>query len=166
MMTDPGSTQMTAESTEMMEIEPLDSLSTSRLDIECSDNDINQSNPIAKSQTKASDTTVTEHCPPAEVRKWSIYDNAGEQQPQGIYWRSPLSMLSSFLFGLLACVGHQLYYSHLDKKVVGNDSEQQWALRLIHASQNCTIMLTRDIGLEPLLLILLKSVLFAPLDWL
>ena len=169
-MTDPDSTEKNTESNVIMETKPLNPLSTSRLDIQFPNNDINQSTPSVKSQTenseeiKATDTNVTERSSPTEDRKWSLYDDAGEQQQQGIYWRSPLSMMSFFLFGLLACVGHQLFYSHLDKKEVGNDSEQQWALRSVRASQNCTIKLTRDIDSGPLLLILLKPVLFALLD--
>jgi len=48
---------------------------------------------------------------------------------QGIYWRSPISMVSFLLFGVLASVSHHFYYSSLDGKQVGNDRQQQWSLR-------------------------------------
>lgn len=59
----------------------------------------------------------------------SATSTAAEKHHQGIYWRSPIGMVSFLLFGVLASVSHHLYYSSLDGKQVGNDNDQQWALR-------------------------------------
>jgi hypothetical protein len=48
---------------------------------------------------------------------------------EGIYWRSPIAMVAFFLLGLFASIAHHVYYSSLDGNRVGNDREQQWALR-------------------------------------
>jgi hypothetical protein len=50
---------------------------------------------------------------------------------EGIYWRSPISMVAFFFFGVLASLMHHVYYHSLDGKQVGNDTEQQWALRFV-----------------------------------
>lgn len=49
---------------------------------------------------------------------------------EGIYWRSPVTMVAFFLFGIIASISHHVYYSSLDGNQVGNDNSQQWALRL------------------------------------
>jgi hypothetical protein len=38
-------------------------------------------------------------------------------------------MVSFLSFGVFASVSHHLYYSSLDENKVGNDNDQQWALR-------------------------------------
>jgi hypothetical protein len=53
---------------------------------------------------------------------------------EGIYWPSPIAMVMFFLFGLLASCTHHIYYHSLAGKQVGNDSEQQWALRFFSFS--------------------------------
>jgi hypothetical protein len=52
----------------------------------------------------------------------------------GVYWRSPVSMIALFLLGILMAIGHHLYYASLRSKEVGNDNEQQWALRSLISS--------------------------------
>jgi len=66
-------------------------------------------------------------------RRWSVHENgsANEPQPQGIYWRSPISMAVFLFFGVMSCVGHHLYYMSWDKEEVGTDSQQQWVLRSV-----------------------------------
>jgi hypothetical protein len=59
----------------------------------------------------------------------SAATTAEEKHHQGIYWRSPIGMVSFLIFGVVASVSHHLYYSSLDGKKVGNDNDQQWALR-------------------------------------
>jgi hypothetical protein len=48
---------------------------------------------------------------------------------EGIYWRSPMTMVAFLFLGIFASMGHHFYYSSRDGKRVGNDREQQWALR-------------------------------------
>jgi hypothetical protein len=50
---------------------------------------------------------------------------------QGIYWRSPITMVSLFLFGVVMCLGHHLYYNSLIGKLVGDVDDQQRALRCV-----------------------------------
>jgi len=59
----------------------------------------------------------------------SAATTAAEKHHQGIYWRSPIGMVSFLIFGVFASVSHHLYYSSLDGNKVGNDNDQQWALR-------------------------------------
>jgi hypothetical protein len=47
----------------------------------------------------------------------------------GIYWRSPASMVIWFLVGTLMALDHHLYYRSLDGQVVGDVDEQQRKLR-------------------------------------
>lgn len=47
----------------------------------------------------------------------------------GIFWRSPALMISCFLLGMLASIGHHLFYSHFDGTIVGSPSEQEWNIR-------------------------------------
>src|ERR1700730_17251812 len=50
---------------------------------------------------------------------------------QGIHWLSPITMLSLFLFGVLMCLGHHVYYNSLVGQVVGDVDDQQRALRSV-----------------------------------
>jgi hypothetical protein len=59
----------------------------------------------------------------------SAATTGAEMHHQGIYWRSPIGMVSFLIFGVFASVSHHFYYSSLDGKKVGNDNDQQWALR-------------------------------------
>lgn len=58
-----------------------------------------------------------------------LIGDASNQHHEGIYWPSPITMASFFLFGVLTSYMHHLYYHYLDGKQVGNDRQQQWALR-------------------------------------
>jgi hypothetical protein len=49
--------------------------------------------------------------------------------PQGIYWWSPAGMIGFFLCGIVFSIAHHAYYESLDGRRVGNDQEQQWAIR-------------------------------------
>jgi hypothetical protein len=48
---------------------------------------------------------------------------------KGIYWRSPMTMVAFLFLGIFASMAHHFYYASRDGKRVGNDREQQWALR-------------------------------------
>ena len=48
---------------------------------------------------------------------------------EGIYWRSPITMVAFLFLGIFASIAHHFYYTSLDGNRVGNDREQQWALR-------------------------------------
>jgi hypothetical protein len=48
---------------------------------------------------------------------------------EGIYWRSPITMVAFLFLGIFASIAHHIYYTSLDGNRVGNDREQQWALR-------------------------------------
>jgi hypothetical protein len=48
---------------------------------------------------------------------------------EGIYWRSPITMVAFLFLGIFASIAHHFYYASLDGNRVGNDREQQWALR-------------------------------------
>jgi hypothetical protein len=67
----------------------------------------------------------------AEGRKESIFVAGDKTYHQGIYWRSPISMVTFFLLGVFMSVGHHLYYSSLVGQVVGNVNDQQTALRFV-----------------------------------
>lgn len=51
--------------------------------------------------------------------------------PHGIHWWSLIWAVVSFVFGLALCVGHHLFYSHLNGIVAGNAKEQEWHLRCV-----------------------------------
>jgi hypothetical protein len=55
--------------------------------------------------------------------------DADEPIHKGIYWWSPIAMVSFFLLGVLTSFMHHFYYTVLDERQVGNDRQQQWALR-------------------------------------
>jgi hypothetical protein len=50
---------------------------------------------------------------------------------QGIYWPSPITMVSSFFVGVSMCLGHHLYYNSLIGEVVGDNDGQQRAIRSV-----------------------------------
>jgi hypothetical protein len=50
-------------------------------------------------------------------------------EPHGIHSWSLVLTISWFVFGLLACAGHQKFYSDLDGAVAGNSNQQEWNLR-------------------------------------
>lgn len=54
--------------------------------------------------------------------------------PQGIYWCSPAGMVGFCLCGIVFSIGHHVYYKSLNGKRVGNDNEQQWAIRYLQNS--------------------------------
>jgi hypothetical protein len=64
-------------------------------------------------------------------RKQSVFVPDDRKYHEGIYWLSPITMLVLLLIGISASVGHHTYYSSLDGKVVGNDTDQQWKLRYL-----------------------------------
>jgi hypothetical protein len=72
---------------------------------------------------------------PSGPRRYSVSENVAthtlQPQTQGIYWRSPNSMVGFFVCGVLACVAHHLYYLSWDGKEVGTENQQQWALRSV-----------------------------------
>ncbi|KUJ17415.1 uncharacterized protein LY89DRAFT_733266 [Mollisia scopiformis] len=49
--------------------------------------------------------------------------------PQGIYWPSPMMMIGLFCIGIVISAVHHVYYSFLDRRRVGDDQEQQRAIR-------------------------------------
>ena len=65
---------------------------------------------------------------------------------EGIYWRSPITMVAFLFLGIFASIAHHLYYTSLDGNRVGNDREQQWALRsglsFVDFPQRCVTYLT------------------------
>jgi hypothetical protein len=50
---------------------------------------------------------------------------------QGIYWLSPITMVSLFFLGVFMSIGHYFYYSSLVGNVVGGIDDQQRALRCV-----------------------------------
>lgn len=48
---------------------------------------------------------------------------------QGIYWRSPITMVTFFLSGVFISAGHHLYYSSLVGRAVGNVTDQELVIR-------------------------------------
>lgn len=63
---------------------------------------------------------------------------------EGIFWQSPINMVAFFVFGILTSCMHHLYYHFLDGKLVGNDSQQQWALRHSILSLSPSISLSAE----------------------
>ena len=55
--------------------------------------------------------------------------DAEEPIHKGIYWWSPIAMVTFFLLGVLTPFMHHFYYTILNGRQVGNDLQQQWALR-------------------------------------
>jgi hypothetical protein len=53
---------------------------------------------------------------------------------KGIYWWSPIAMVTFFFLGVLTSFMHHFYYTVLDERQVGNDRQQQWAVRFESAS--------------------------------
>lgn len=51
--------------------------------------------------------------------------------PLGIHWRSPITMVSTFLSGLASAVALHCYYSSLNGERVGDTNQQQRALRYV-----------------------------------
>ena len=51
-------------------------------------------------------------------------------QEQGIFWRTPITMIASFLFAIMCSAVLHAYYSSLDGTLVGGPSDQQNALRI------------------------------------
>ena len=49
-----------------------------------------------------------------------------------IYWRSPTSMLLTYLLGLGAAIGQHVFYSSLMEDYVGGIDQQQKVLRYVH----------------------------------
>lgn len=49
----------------------------------------------------------------------------------GIYWRSPVTVLSTLVFGLAAALSLHGYHASLDGKQVGDSAQQQKALRYV-----------------------------------
>lgn len=49
----------------------------------------------------------------------------------GIYWRSPFIIIGSFLIGVMACVGHGVYYAYLRGGVVGIVGFQEKNIRSV-----------------------------------
>ncbi|KAL2831743.1 hypothetical protein BDW59DRAFT_124417 [Aspergillus cavernicola] len=52
------------------------------------------------------------------------------KKQHGIHWRMPTAMISCFLIGLGLAIGHHFHYYSLDGTRVGNQSKQEWALRI------------------------------------
>lgn len=48
---------------------------------------------------------------------------------QGIYWRSPITMVTFFLVGVFVSVGHHLYYHSLVGQAVGDNTDQELVIR-------------------------------------
>lgn len=55
--------------------------------------------------------------------------DAEEPIHKGIYRWSPIAMVTFFFLGVLTSFMHHFYYTVLDGRQVGNDRQQQWALR-------------------------------------
>jgi len=64
---------------------------------------------------------------------------------QGIYWRSPITMVTFFLFGVFISVGHHLYYNSLVGQAVGDVDDQQRVLRSV-ATLRRSLSLHSDLG--------------------
>lgn len=63
------------------------------------------------------------------TKKTDAEAEAGEPIHNGIYKWSPIAMVIFFFLGILTSFMHHIYYSALDGRQVGNDRQQQWALR-------------------------------------
>ena len=57
-----------------------------------------------------------------------------EEHPRGIYWHTPVKMVSFFIFGLVCSIAHHFYYESLNGVKVGTSDNQQWALRYVDVS--------------------------------
>jgi hypothetical protein len=51
---------------------------------------------------------------------------------QGIYWRSPITMVTFFFLGIFISVCHHLYYNSLEGQVV---NDQEWVIRSVTTSR-------------------------------
>lgn len=69
-----------------------------------------------KMEGKASDGSLEVHA-------------SSKQQTHGIYWRTPVLMVSSWIVGLIFSIGHHLFYSHFDRRSVRSANEEQWNIR-------------------------------------
>jgi len=54
---------------------------------------------------------------------------AATPEPHGIYWSSCALTISCFLIGVVVCIGHHAFYSHLDSVVVRSSDEQERNIR-------------------------------------
>ena len=71
-----------------------------------------------------------------EERRRSTSSMSGSRK--GIYWRSPITMILAFLLGLGSALALHGYYSFLDGKEVGDNFQQQNALRYAYCFGNHT----------------------------
>ena len=51
-------------------------------------------------------------------------------RPIGISWQDPLLAFAVFIGGMLAAVGHHLYYASLENTPVHSEDQQVWAIRI------------------------------------
>jgi hypothetical protein len=60
--------------------------------------------------------------------------HASSNEEHGIYLRSPVLMISCWIFGAIFSLVHHLFYSHFDGSIVGSTDEQQWNIRFVFHS--------------------------------
>jgi len=80
------------------------------------------------SSTDVSKDQITETVGPVQE---TPKHTASTRQAHGIFWRSRLLMLTCFMLGLLASIGHHQFYRHFDGSIVGSTNEQEWNIRSV-----------------------------------
>lgn len=63
------------------------------------------------------------------VRENVAPDDLSADPKYGIHWQSPTAMIGTYLFGVCLAVALHCYYASLSGETVGNNQEQQRALR-------------------------------------
>ena len=84
---------------------------------------------ITQGMDKSVSEITVEKMPP---EPHAVHQNISTPLPSelGIYWRSPVTMISTFLLGVGLALALHGYYSSLDGEKVGNEEDQQNALRI------------------------------------
>jgi hypothetical protein len=97
---------------------------------------------------KSSFGSETSSIPPQRMR---TFQSQSAIHHEGIYWRSPITMVVFLFLGIFAGIAHHFYYTSLDGNRVGNDREQQWALRselsFVDFPQRCVTYLSHLVNM-------------------
>jgi len=113
------------------DLHSIEATADSRHALESSSQDLPQANP-------QQNLAAAHEEPPPDVPNNQMSDTAvartaqhtaSTRQAHGISWRSSSLMLTCFVLGLLASIGHHLFYQHFSGSIVGGKNEQERNIR-------------------------------------